>query len=440
MNTTKGNQKHLKLSDRIVIEKGLNDGKSFAEIGRTIHKDPTTISKEIRKHSKVKEYSGYGNVPCEANKDIHVKCGLQHVCGDKQCTKKCVACRKYRCSSVCPYYRPQQCAKLNKPPYVCNGCAKRVNCMMDKKFYSSKYADDEYRSLLVSSREGINQTPESIQRMNDILTPLIREKGQSLAHIYATHAEELGCSQRTLYEYIDSGVFDVRNIDLRRAVKYKKRKKSTSCSAKDKSYRIGHNYSDFEELLKMNPPSSIVEMDCVEGKKSDKKVLLTMTFRKFNLMLMFLLESQTQEEVLLVFDYLEDALGTTLFRQIFEVILTDGGSEFAAREELEKGKEGTSRTTIYYCDPYAFWQKGCCEKNHEYIRYVLPKGKISFEALTQEKVTLLMNHINSVKRDSLNRRSPFELSQLLLDHKIHELLHLTEIVPDEVNLTPELLK
>ena len=151
MNTTKGNQKHLKLSDRIVIEKGLNDGKSFAEIGRATHKDPTTISKEIRKHSKVKEYSGYGNVPCEANKDIHVKCGLQHVCGDQQCTRKCVACRKYRCSSVCPHYRPQQCAKLNRPPYVCNGCAKRVNCMMDKKFYYSKYADDEYRSLLVSS-------------------------------------------------------------------------------------------------------------------------------------------------------------------------------------------------------------------------------------------------------------------------------------------------
>lgn len=136
--------------------------------------------------------------------------------------------------------------------------------MMDKKFYSSKYADDEYHTLLVSAREGINQTPESIQRMNDILTPLIREKGQALAHIYATHAEELGCSQRALYEYIDAGVFDVRNIDLRRAVKYKKRKKATSCSTKDKSYRIRHNYSDFEEFLKTNPPYSIVEMDCVE--------------------------------------------------------------------------------------------------------------------------------------------------------------------------------
>ena len=440
MNQSKGNQKHLTLSDRIIIEKGLNDGKTFADIGREIQKDPTTISKEIRKHSKIKEYSGYANIPCEANKQVHVKCGLQHVCGDQNCQRTCVTCRKYRCSSICPHYQPQQCLKLNKPPYVCNGCAKKANCMMNKKIYSSKYANDEYRTTLVTTREGINQTPESIQRMNDILTPLIREKGQSLAHIYATHAEELGCSQRTLYEYIDAGIFDVRNIDLRRAVKYKKRRKPTSCSAKDKSYRIGHNYSDFEERLKVSPPDSIVEMDCVEGRKTDQKVLLTMTFRKFNLMLIFLLETQTTDEVLRVFDYLEDELGTELFHQMFEVILTDGGSEFAAREAMEKGKDGSKRTSVYYCDPYAFWQKGCCEKNHEYIRYVLPKGKASFEMLTSEKVTLLTNHINSVKRDSLNRHSPFELSQLLLDHKIHDILHLEGIDPDEVNLTPELLK
>ena len=82
MNKSTGNQKHLTLSDRITIEKGLKDGKSFAEIGRETHKDPTTISKEVRKHSKINEYSGYANVPCEANKDIHVKCGLQHICGD----------------------------------------------------------------------------------------------------------------------------------------------------------------------------------------------------------------------------------------------------------------------------------------------------------------------------------------------------------------------
>ena len=49
MSTQKGNQKHLTLSDRINIEKGLNNSDSFAAIARLVHKDPTTISKEVRK-------------------------------------------------------------------------------------------------------------------------------------------------------------------------------------------------------------------------------------------------------------------------------------------------------------------------------------------------------------------------------------------------------
>ena len=57
---------------------------------------------------------------------------------------------------------------------------------MPRKFYSSKYAHDEYRSVLVDCRAGINQTPESIQSMNDLLVPLIKEKHQSIGHIYAT--------------------------------------------------------------------------------------------------------------------------------------------------------------------------------------------------------------------------------------------------------------
>ncbi len=51
-----------------------------------------------------------------------------------------------------------------------------------------------------------------------------------------------------------------------------------------------------------------------------------------------------------------------------------------------------------------------------------------------------MNHINSEKRDSLNGHSPYELSRLLLDNQLHEILGLEEIAPDEVNLKPELIK
>ena len=438
MTRSKGNKKHLTLSDRITIEKGLHSNLSFLEISRQIHKDPTTVSKEIRKHTKVKEFSGYGGVPCQANEDIHARCMRRHICGNKDCDLICRHCHSFKCSDICKDYTPQQCDRLKKAPYVCNGCNRRTNCKMEKRLYSSKYADDCYRELLISSREGINQTPQSIQTMNNILTPLVK-KGQSIAHIYATHADELKCSRRTMYTYIDAGVFEVRNIDLRRKVKYKKRKTATDTSAKDRSYRKGHNYENFRERVEKEPLASIVEMDCVEGSKKGRKVLLTMTFRRTNLVLLFLLASQTQEEVLRIFDLLEERLGTALFRKLFEVILTDGGAEFSGREDLEASVGKGRRTTVYYCDPYSFWQKGCCEKNHEYIRYVLKKGR-SFDALTQEDADLLANHINNTKRDSLNGHSPFELSQLLLEEKLLTVMNYKAIEPDDVMLTPELLK
>ena len=49
------NYKHMNLDDRIEIQKGLKEGKSFAEIGAAIGRDGSTISKEIRSHLIIKE-------------------------------------------------------------------------------------------------------------------------------------------------------------------------------------------------------------------------------------------------------------------------------------------------------------------------------------------------------------------------------------------------
>ena len=59
MNTgrPKGNQKHLDLSARIIIEQHLNNGDSFRSIAIELSKDPSTISKEIRRHSIIRERS-----------------------------------------------------------------------------------------------------------------------------------------------------------------------------------------------------------------------------------------------------------------------------------------------------------------------------------------------------------------------------------------------
>jgi hypothetical protein len=60
--------------------------------------------------------------------------------------------------------------------------------------------------------------------------------------------------------------------------------------------------------------------------------------------------------------------------------------------------------------------------------------------MTDEKTLLLLNHINSEKRDSLNEHSPYEVSSLFLDNKLHKVLGLVEIPADEVTLIPELIK
>ena len=432
----KGNQKHLTLSERIEIEKSLLASESFAAIARKLHKDPSTISKEVRKHSKIKERKStdFAPIPCDNRKD----CAIQYLC-EELCERKCKMCSKanFKCSYICPLYDPKACDKLDKPPYVCNGCGKRVNCLLEMKIYSAKYADDCYRELLVSSREGINQTPESILRLDGLVSPLIK-KGQSLGHIYAHHAEEISCSRRTLYNYIDQSVLTARNLDLRRRVKYKKRRVSTRVSTVNKAYRVDRNYANFQNLIREQPDLNIVEMDTVVGRKGGK-VFLTMMFRKCSLMLIFLLESNTQSEVKRIFDELTSGLGIDVFATMMPVILTDGGPEFQNPISLEFDEAGTKRTTIYYCDPYSSWQKGMIEKNHEYIRLILPKGT-SFDEIISEKVTLLQNHINSEARDSLNSCTPFKLSQLLLNQKLHHYLKLIEIPPDEVLLKPELLK
>lgn len=192
--------------------------------------------------------------------------------------------------------------------------------------------------------------------------------------------------------------------------------------------------------MREHPDVSVVEMDTVEGGRGNsRQAFLTMLFRNCSLMLIFVLEEKTQEHIIEVFDILTEKLGIENFQEIFPVILTDNGTEFQFPTRLEYDKNGEIRTHIYYCNPNSSLQKGMIEKNHEYIRYVIPKGE-SLDTYTQADAIKLMNHINSEARDSLNGCTPFKLSQLLLNYELHKVLKLQEIPADKVSLKPSLLK
>lgn len=101
-----------------------------------------------------------------------------------------------------------------------------------------------------------------------------------------------------------------------------------------------------------------------------------------------------------------------------------------------------SSTKVFYCDAGKPYQKGAIEVNHELIRRVLTdvNGRNrSFNDLTQEDVTLMMNHINSYKRKKLNDRSPYETFSFYHGKRVLKLLGCSEVPADDILLKPELL-
>lgn len=425
---TKG--KHITIDDRIFIEDALKYRLSLRDIANKLEKDPTTISKEI-KRNRILKPSGFRFKGGCTNWD---HCKKKHLCSDG-CKQLCKLCSKQQCMVICSDFKTKTCATVLKFPHVCNGCESKRHCTVDRYRYSAKQADAAYRENLETSRQGINMTPTELKVLDELVTPLIK-KGQPISHIYANHKDEIDCSERTLYSYIELNLLTARNIDLRRKCKYKKRKTKTTPKRKS-NHREARSYEDFLDYIMQNPDTDVVELDTVEGNKGGK-VIMTLFFRRSSIMLGFLLDSCTQACVLEVFNDLYDLVGHEVFKKNVPLLLTDNGSEFLMPDELAYGKDGEVRTRVFYCDPNASYQKGRLEKNHEFIRYVLPKGK-SFDFLTQNKVTDLMNHINSVSRKRLNGVTPFSLGKILLDDAFLDALSLKEIPADEVKLTEDLV-
>ena len=194
-----------------------------------------------------------------------------------------------------------------------------------------------------------------------------------------------------------------------------------------------------EKYMEEHPEISVVEMDTARGLRTKEQVLLTIMFNKNSAMLMILIEEETMDEVIEVFDKLTKALGIRRFRKLFPVMLTDNGRCFKNAMALEYTKSGSPRTKVFYCDPQASWQKPHIEKNHEYIRYVIPSGR-TLKGYTQEDMTLIANHINSTIRPGLDHKSPYELVDTEEMKKLLEVLNMSQVAADEICLSPKLLK
>lgn len=408
------------------------------EIAKPLCKDPSTISKEIKKHRTFHPHNDLALKSSPNRCALKKDCSMKKVCPNTSlCSGRCASCHKVNCNRFCTAFVPDTCKRLTRAPFVCNGCPSKRGCRKDKFFYRATTANRDYRTVLVEAREGINTTPDALRVLDETISPLIRQ-GQSPAMILMNHPE-LDISEKTIYNYIENGSLSVINLDLKRKVKYKLRQSDQAAQINDKGIFEGRTYKDFLQYLQHFPDANVVEMDTVVGCEGSKKVFLTLFLRSCKCLLIFLLPDKTAASVKAVLDRLEKKLGTFHFQMLFPVILTDRGTEFSDPDGLETGIDNVIRTGIYYCDPMCAWQKPGVEKSHEYIRYVLPKG-CSFDAFTQWDIDRLMNHINSSARASLNGLPPIRLARLLYDQATLDVLKLQEIPPDDIILTPDLLK
>jgi IS30 family transposase len=405
---------HLTLQDRQSIEEAISQGKTKAEMGRMLGKDPAGISREIRRHREFKPRNTF-NRP--------------FLCENRN------RCRK-GCSKPCESHKEPVCNRRDKSPGACNGCEKR-NCPMDKYHYNAKRADAAYRSTLVTAREGINLTPEERESIGTVISPLLNN-GQSVYQVLVSHPE-IDLSNRTLYRYVETGVFKdfkVDNFSLKEQVnrkqfknKYKKRKEPANYN--------GRRYADFVSFRQDNPEYHIVEMDTLYNHQSGP-YLQTFIFTNVGFMIGRIHNDKTSLSMAESMDYYQERLGLETFRALFPLVLADRGSEFEKFSLFENDNDGNNRLRIFYCDPMQSSQKPHVENNHNFVRDIIPNGK-PMVSLTQEDIDLMFSHINSVPRKSMKGKTPFEAFDFFFGAEHAALMNIRYIPPDDVVLRPSLI-
>ena len=427
--------KHLTFDDRCKIHQLLAQHVSFRQIALELDKDPSTISKEIRNHLQFKKIGSQGKAfnDCSHRTD----CWGQKLCGDQTCRRYCKYCYQKSCRTCCSEYQCETCRNLSKPPYVCNGCTAKNKCTLEKRVYDAKFAQQEYEATLSESRKGIQATEEEICRLDGIITPLLRQ-GQSLHHICISNRDLIMQHERTMYNWVDDCILQARNIDMPRRVRFGVRKPKKDNFKVDRQCRLNRTLEDYLAYQNENPGLPIVEMDSVEGIKGGK-VLLTIHFKTPEFMLAFLRDANTSQSAIDCFDFLENLLGFAAFQRLFPALLGDNGSEFSNPTRIETSLSGALRTRVFYCDPASPYQRGSQENNHSLLRRVAPKGT-SFNDWTQEMVDVMMNQVNSYRRDNLGNVSPYEMFSLIYGEQILKALGAKLIPPGDIILRPTLFK
>ena len=414
---------HLTESHRIKIEHYLNENYSYRKIAELLNVNVSTISREVKRN--IRTYS-------ISNHMVVVECIHKDNCERLKGSSK-----SKMCSINCPNYELRKCDRFstkNAKP-VCNSCPNNAKCKLARKKYIANVANNKYE-LRIILRPKIRITQEQFDFINKLFSEKMT-KGQSISVIYQNHKDEIMISENTVRNYLKRGLLKSNQLDMIRP-RFTANKSVKRRVIKNVDLLNGRTYEDYINYTK-EKDILIVQLDTVVGKLVDNKKILTIHWPSFHFQIGILLEKLSPSFVNNALMELKNKLGLETYKILFQVILTDNGIEFSLLDEIENDENGELITKVFFCDPYKSSQKGSCERNHEFIRYVLPKG-VSFDNLNQKDVDLIFSHINSTPRNSLGFKTPFELFKTAFGIEVLRILNINEINKDDVHLKPKLIK
>lgn len=435
--------RRLDRDTRLIIQGGLEEGLAAREIARLAGVSPSTVSREVRANRTVK-------VPKRKDMTAAARCArfgecrvARTVCAECSAPKRtrhCRWCRAVKCYDHCQDFVLRRCEKTESWPYVCSCHAfQRTSCMLPKCDYRADRAQDLAFSRRSVPRRGVSVTAAELERMVAVVGPLVR-KGQSLEAIWATHGHEFPVGSRTFYNYIESGLVDIVNLELPRKVRYKQRRRRDS-PKRDRIDRTGRTYEDFMGLPEEQRYSA-AQMDTVLGFRDNRKRILSIQFRRLIFQLYALLPDGRAASVVGALDAMEISMGSReAFAGCMGTILADRGEEFDDFRGIERSvlEPGRKRCSVYYCDAMSPSQKPNCERNHEELRRILPKGRSDFDELGAWDVATACSHVNSYPRRALGGACPIQLASQVLPSGLLEGFGIERVDPDDVTLKPDLL-
>lgn len=214
-------------------------------------------------------------------------------------------------------------------------------------------------------------------------------------------------SVRTLYRYIDNGIFlKLTNKELPIKGKRKSHNKKVKVQ---KRASAGESIENRPEEVENREIFGHWEMDTVKGKRGvTKTCMLVLTERKTRVEIVIKMKDQGAASVVEALDRLERKWGD-MFGKVFRSITVDNGVEFSDYEGMERSVFGEGkRTFVFYCHPYSSWERGTNENNNRLIRRHIPKG-VDFDDRTDEEIAYIEEWINNYPRGIFEYKTSAEL-------------------------------